>query len=72
MLKEPTSVESVKKLQKVHDVELCPHVKEYFNGELMDLTTCWAWITEIGTDEVHLCEGSPCQNDYSKLKLSKK
>ena len=71
-LKEPADVESIKKLQKVHDVELCPHVKEYYNGELMDLTTCWAWIAEIGTDEVHLCEGPPCQNEYRMLKLSEK
>lgn len=65
-LLDPVDIESVKQIQKTHEVEICPHVQEYFNDELMDLTTCWAWVTEVGSNEVHLCRGSPCKNEYKK------
>ncbi|MFX0174552.1 MAG: C45 family autoproteolytic acyltransferase/hydrolase [Candidatus Hodarchaeota archaeon] len=68
-LSKPVDVKSVKEIQRTHEVELCPHVQEEFNGKIMDLTTSWAWIHELGSNKVHLCEGSPCKNEYKEYNL---
>lgn len=65
----PVDLEDVKTLQRTHDVEICPHVQEIYEGKLQDLTTCWAWIAFLGESRVHLCEGSPCKNKYKKHSL---
>ncbi|NHJ48713.1 MAG: hypothetical protein FK733_13090 [Asgard group archaeon] len=62
-------INSIKEIQREHEVELCPHVKEEFNGQLMELTTTWAWIHEVGSKKIHLCQGSPCQNNYFEFNL---
>lgn len=62
-------IDSVKGLQRIHEVELCPHVQEHFNDQLMNLTTCWAWIHEVGSHKLHLCVGSPCKNEYKEYLL---
>ncbi len=67
---EPVSLEDVMILQRTHDVEICPHVQEEYEGKPRDLTTCWAWTAALGTNEVYLCEGSPCKNQHQRLVLS--
>ncbi len=65
----PITIDSVKEIQRTHEVELCPHVQEYYNQHLMNLTTCWAWIHEVGTKTLHLCIGSPCKNEYKEYRF---
>lgn len=66
----PVDLEDLMAIQRTHDVEICPHVQESYEGKLRDLTTCWAWIASLGEDRVHLCEGSPCRNEYQEYSLS--
>ncbi len=66
----PVDLEDVKTIQRTHDVEMCPHVQETYEGKLRDLTTCWAWIAPLGKNKVYLCEGSPCKNEYKEHSLS--
>lgn len=65
----PVDLEEIKRVQRTHDVEMCPHVEEIYEGELMNLMTCWAWIASLGENVVHACEGSPCRNEYKKYSL---
>jgi predicted choloylglycine hydrolase len=67
---KPVDLEDIKMLQRTHDVEICPHVQEIYEGKLRDLTTCWAWIAPLGDNKVYLCEGSPCKNKYLEYSLS--
>lgn len=62
-------LEDLKTLQRTHDVEICPHVQESYEGKLRDLTTCWAWIAPLGENKLYFCQGSPCNNDYKEYKL---
>jgi predicted choloylglycine hydrolase len=66
----PVDLEDLMMIQQTHDVEICPHVQESYEGKLRDLTTCWAWIAPLGEDKVYLCEGSPCKNEYKEYFLS--
>jgi len=66
----PIDLEDLKAIQRTHDVEICPHVQETYEGKLRDLTTCWAWIAPLGENRVYLCEGSPCKNEYKEHSLS--
>jgi len=66
----PVDLEDLKRIQQTHDVEICPHVQEIYEGRLRDLTTCWAWIAPLGENKVYLCEGSPCKNEYKEYSLS--
>ncbi|NHJ86326.1 MAG: hypothetical protein FK734_12755 [Asgard group archaeon] len=61
---QPIDLTDLKEIQRVHEVELCPHVREYYNNKLMELTTCWAWVAELGSNKIHLCIGSPCKYEY--------
>lgn len=70
--KSCVDINSVKEIQREHEVELCPHVQEEFNGQLMELTTSWAWIHELDSKKIHLCQGSPCQNEYKEINLDNK
>jgi predicted choloylglycine hydrolase len=56
-------------IQRTHDVEICPHVQEVYEGKLRNLTTCWAWIAHLGENRLYLCEGSPCKSDYREYSL---
>ncbi len=67
---DPVDLENLKMIQRTHDVEICPHVQEVYEGKLRDLTTCWAWIAPLGENKVYLCEGSPCKNEYKEYSLS--
>lgn len=66
----PIDLEDLKTIQRTHDVEICPHVQEIYEGKLKDLTTCWAWIAPLGENKVYLCEGSPCKNEYKEYSIS--
>lgn len=66
----PVDLEDMKTIQRTHDVEICPHVQEIYEGKLRDLTTCWAWIAPLGENKVYLCKGSPCKNEYKEYSLS--
>ena len=67
---QPVDLDDLKTIQRTHDVEICPHVQEIYEGELRELTTCWAWIAPLGDDRVYLCEGSPCKDEYKEYFLS--
>ncbi len=67
---DPIDLDDLKRIQRTHDVEICPHVQETYEGKLRDLITCWAWIAPLGENRVYLCEGSPCKNEYKEHSLS--
>ncbi len=64
------NLQKVQELQRTHEVELCPHVQEKYDDQILPLTTCWAWIHEIGSSKIFLCDTSPCQGKYKEYILS--
>jgi hypothetical protein len=61
---QPVEISEIQKVQQTHEVEICPHVLDEFEGKTMNLETCWAWIAEVGGENLHFCVGSPCKNTY--------
>lgn len=59
------NIDEIKKLLSGHDDGVCNHFE--FGGETT--STIWSWIAEIGTDEILVCDGSPCVNQYEKIKF---
>jgi predicted choloylglycine hydrolase len=61
--KNLADIESVKKILRNHEHEVCYHKKwkEYNNS------TIWSWITLLGTRTIEVCQGSPCNNEYKSL-----
>ncbi len=48
-----------------HEIGLCAHsgTKSEFVG------TIYSWIAELGTGEVHVAHGKPCENEYQVLRF---
>ena len=55
----------VKKLLSGHDDGVCNHFE--FGGEMT--STIWSWIAKIGINEIFVCDGAPCINNYDLFKL---
>ena len=46
-----------------HDFGVCHHDKK------VDNITIWSWVSEIGSPNIlEIAQGSPCKNEYRKLK----
>ncbi|MFX0125515.1 MAG: C45 family autoproteolytic acyltransferase/hydrolase [Candidatus Hodarchaeota archaeon] len=69
--KKPISIDSLKSILRDHEFGVCDHQQgvcydEDGNREEEDIAgTLWSWITTLGTNEVEICVGSPCKNNYS-------
>ncbi|MFX0067291.1 MAG: C45 family autoproteolytic acyltransferase/hydrolase [Candidatus Hermodarchaeota archaeon] len=68
--KKPVTIDSIKSILKDHEYGVCDHQQgvsynEDGNREEEDIAgTLWSWIATLGTNEVEICVGSPCKNDY--------
>ena len=54
------SVNDVKNVQRDHEAGICVH----FSNERVTFQTCWAWIAQGVYRIIHVCQGSPCENEY--------
>ena len=69
--KKPISIDSIKSILRDHEYGVCDHqqgVSYNEDGvrESEDLAaTLWSWIATLGTNEIEICVGSPCKNDYT-------
>ena len=43
-----------------HEAGICAH----FSNEKIRFQTCWAWIAQAVDRIIHVCQGSPCKNEY--------
>jgi predicted choloylglycine hydrolase len=68
--KKPITIDSIKSILRDHEHGVCDHQQgvsynEDGDREYEDIAgTLWSWITILGTNEVEICVGSPCKNDY--------
>lgn len=58
------SIDDIMEVLSSHDKGVCNHFD--FGGETT--STLWSWIAQIGVNEIFLCNGSPCSNQYKKMK----
>ncbi len=63
--KSKIPIDEIKRVLSRHDDGVCNHFE--FAGETT--STIWSWIAKIGTDEILVCDGSPCANPYKPMKL---
>ena len=58
-------VHAAKRLLSDHEIGLCDH------GETKSepFGTIYSWIAELGTGEIHVAHGRPCENEYKVMKL---
>lgn len=54
------TIDTVKKLMRGHEAGVCNH----YEGENTKGVTIWSWISQLGTREIHVCHGFPCQTEY--------
>jgi predicted choloylglycine hydrolase len=54
-----------KKLCSDHESGLCAH----YGVSSDSVATIYSWVAELGTGEVHVAHGSPCENEYQVLKF---
>ncbi len=59
------SIKNIKKLLSDHDTGVCNHFE--FEGEIT--STIWSWIAELGSNQIFLCDGSPCESPYMPFNL---
>lgn len=60
-------LDAAKRLCSDHEIGLCDH------GETRSepLGTIYSWVAELGTGQVHVAHGRPCQNEYRVIPLDK-
>jgi predicted choloylglycine hydrolase len=54
------SIDDVKNVQRNHEAGICVH----HSNERVTFQTCWAWIAQSADRIIHVCQGSPCENEY--------
>ena len=59
------TIEKIKELLSAHDDGVCNHFE--FGEEIT--STIWSWIAKIRANEILVCDGAPCTNNYDLLKL---
>ena len=42
---------------------ICNHLEDPLGG------TIYSWISELGTDAIHLAVGYPCKNEYQEYRF---
>jgi predicted choloylglycine hydrolase len=57
------NLEHVKEICRSHDNGICEHLDNPPGG------TIYSWITELGTDMIHLAVGYPCRNKYQTYRI---
>ncbi|MFX0125662.1 MAG: C45 family autoproteolytic acyltransferase/hydrolase [Candidatus Hodarchaeota archaeon] len=68
--KKPIPIDSIKLILRDHKYGVCDHVKgviysENGNRKEEDIaSTLFSWIATLGINELDVCLGSPCKNDY--------
>ncbi|MFX0206927.1 MAG: C45 family autoproteolytic acyltransferase/hydrolase [Candidatus Hodarchaeota archaeon] len=68
--KKPVTIDSIKSILRDHEHGVCDHQQgasynEDGKREDEDMAgTLWSWIATLGTNEVEVCAGSPCKNNY--------
>ncbi|GAP12778.1 predicted choloylglycine hydrolase [Longilinea arvoryzae] len=58
-------LDAAKRLCSDHEVGLCDH------GETRSepFGTIYSWVAELGTGEIHVAHGRPCENEYKLFRL---
>lgn len=64
--KSRIDLDKIKKLLSGHNSGVCNHFE--FGGETT--STIWSWIAKINTDEILVCDGSPCNNPYEIFNIN--
>jgi len=56
---------AAKRLCSDHEIGLCDH------GETKSepFGTIYSWVAELGTGEIHVAHGRPCENEYKVIEL---
>ena len=54
-----------KKLCSNHEIGLCDHGE----GRSEPFGTIYSWVAELGTGEIHVAHGRPCENGYKVIEL---
>ncbi len=54
------AIDDIKEAQRDHEHEMCAH----YADEQLHFCTCWAWIAQAAKRRIHVCQGSPCENEY--------
>jgi len=58
-------LEAIKRLCSDHEIGLCDH------GEARSepFGTIYSWVAELGTGEIHVAHGRPCENEYQVITI---
>jgi hypothetical protein len=58
-------LDTAKRLCSDHEIGLCDH------GEPRSepFGTIYSWVAELGTGEIHVAHGRPCENEYKAIEL---
>jgi len=58
-------LDTAKRLCSDHEIGLCDH------GETRSepFGTIYSWVAELGTGEIHVAHGRPCENEYKIIEL---
>lgn len=59
------STEMIKHILSDHEEGVCNHFE--YGGEMT--STIWSWIAVLGSSIIEVCDGAPCKNEYSSMKL---
>lgn len=54
------AMDDIKAAQRDHAHGMCVH----YADERLRFCTCWAWIAQAAQRRIHVCQGSPCENEY--------
>jgi len=58
-------LDAAKRLCSDHEIGLCDHGE----GRSEPFGTIYSWVAELGTGEIHIAHGRPCQNEYKAIEL---
>lgn len=58
-------LDAAKRLCSDHEIGLCDHGE----GRSEPFGTIYSWVAELGTGEIHVAHGRPCENEYKVIEL---
>jgi predicted choloylglycine hydrolase len=56
----PITLDDIKEVQRDHESGMCVH----YADDRISFCTCWAWVAQATARRIHVCQGSPCENEY--------
>jgi predicted choloylglycine hydrolase len=59
------NVDTVKTVLRGHGDGVCDH----YEDDEIKAGTIWSWISQLGSDIIHVCHGFPCENEYQIVNL---